>query len=73
MPESDPRPARETLAEDPPGARPYPPEPVAKRAQGARSPGQSEPGDMGAFDTKTDAEPRHEGPSGNGGSGYRGA
>ncbi|MGU3666693.1 hypothetical protein ACLBX9_21085 [Methylobacterium sp. A49B] len=73
MPESDPGPARETLAEDPPGGRPYPPEPVAKRAQGARSPGQSEPGDMGAFDTTTGAQPRHESPSGNGAWGYRGA
>jgi hypothetical protein len=31
MSESDPRPARDVLAEDPAGARPYPPEPVAKR------------------------------------------
>lgn len=73
MSESDPRPARDVLAEDPAGARPYPPEPVAKRPQGPRSPGQSEPGDMGAFDNRDYAEPQHESPAGDGGTGYRGA
>lgn len=73
MSESDPRSARDVLAENPPGARTYPPEAVPKRPQGPRSPGQSEPGDMGAFDNKTYAEPQHESPAGNRGSGYRGA
>ncbi|MBE7244997.1 MAG: hypothetical protein INR63_08605 [Actinomycetospora chiangmaiensis] len=73
MSESDSRPALDVLAEDPAGARAYPPKPMAKRPQGPRSPGQSEPGDMGAFDNKAYAEPQHESPAGNGGTGYRGA
>lgn len=48
MSESDPRPARAVRAGDEPGVRPYPPADVSKRPQGSRSPGQSEPGDMGA-------------------------
>lgn len=73
MSEPDPRPAREGRAENEPGARPYPPTDVSKRPQGPRSPGQSEPGDMGAFDGKSCGESQHESPAGDGGSGYRGA
>jgi hypothetical protein len=73
MSESDPGPARDVLSEDPPGARPYPPQPAAERPQGPRSPGQSEPGDMGDFGGEAAAEPRHERPAGDGGTGYRGA
>ncbi|WP_342112232.1 hypothetical protein [Methylobacterium sp. SI9] len=68
----DPGAARTVLTEDPPGARPYLPEPVSRRPQDPRSPGQSEPGDMGAFEGGTGAEPRHEGPARHGGTGYRG-
>ncbi|SDO68859.1 hypothetical protein SAMN05216360_13713 [Methylobacterium phyllostachyos] len=68
----DPNTAQTVLAEDPPGARTYPPEPVAKAPQGPRSPGQSEPGDMGAFEAQTDAAPGAENPAGDGGTGYRG-
>lgn len=75
--QSDPHPsapdsARTVLSEDPAGARPYLPEPMSGRPQGPRSPGQSEPGAMGAFERYTDAKPRHEGPEGDGGTGYRG-
>jgi len=67
-----PSPARTVLTEDPPGARPYLPDPESGRPQGPRSPGQSEPGDMGAFEDGAEAEPRHENPAGDGGTGYRG-
>ncbi|MCJ2087213.1 hypothetical protein MKK88_14640 [Methylobacterium sp. E-005] len=68
----DPDAARTVLTEDPPGARPYLPGSVSKHPQDPRSPGQSEPGDMGAFEGGTEAEPQREGPAGNGGTGYRG-
>lgn len=70
MSASDPRPARAVRAEDGPGARPSPPTEVSKRPQGPRSPGQSEPGDMGAFGGKTSEAPQHARPAGRG---YRGA
>ena len=72
MREPDPKPAREPSAEDPPGARPYPAETASARPQGRRSPGGSEPGDMGDFDDKTDAAPPRASPGDKGGTGYRG-
>jgi hypothetical protein len=73
MQESDPRSPREERVELPSGGRPYPAAEPPERPQGPRSSGQSEPGDMGAFDDKTYAAPRPESPAGDGGRGYRGA
>lgn len=72
MSASDPNAARRVLTEDPPGARPYLPGPASGQPQRPRSPGESEPADMGAFETGTEAEPRHESPAGDGGNGHRG-
>ncbi|GJE15120.1 hypothetical protein FOHLNKBM_6198 [Methylobacterium longum] len=69
---ADPKTPQEVIAEAPAGARPYLPGNVARRSQGPRSSGESEPGDMGAFDNKEYEEPQHESTKGDGGSGYRG-
>ncbi|WP_238296778.1 hypothetical protein [Methylobacterium soli] len=68
----DPKTPQEVIAEAPSGARPYPSGSVAKRPQGPNSPGESEPGDMGAFDNQEYEEPQHESTQGNDESGYRG-
>ena len=72
MSSADPKTPQEVIAEAPPGKRPYPPGEVSDRPQGPRSAGQSEPGEMGAFDNKVYEEPQHESTKGDDGSGYRG-
>ena len=72
MSSADPKTPQEVIAEIPPGERPYPSGEVAGRPQGPRSSGESEPGDMGAFDNKEYEEPQHESTKGDDGSGYRG-
>lgn len=69
----DPTTAQEVITEAPSGARPYQPGDVAERPQGPRSPGEAEPGDMGAFDNKEYEDPQHESTKGNCESGYRGS
>ena len=69
MSDADPKTPQEVIAEAPSGARPYVPGDVAKRPQGPRSTGQSEPGDMGAFDNE---EYRHDKAKGDSEGGYRG-
>ena len=73
MSRTEPTPAQEVVTEAPSDARPYPPSDVAVRPQGPRSPGESEPRDMGAFDDEEYEEPQYESTKGNGKSGYRGA
>ncbi len=72
MIDADPKTPQEVITEASSGARPYLSGDVAKRPQGPRSPGESEPGDMGAFDNKEYEEPQHESTKGNDESGYRG-
>ncbi|WP_267359105.1 MULTISPECIES: hypothetical protein [unclassified Methylobacterium] len=63
-PETDP-------AETPPGERAYEDLPVKDTVEGPRSPGATEPGDMGAPEGDQEALP-HEHPRDDG-KGYRGA
>lgn len=72
MSSADPKTPQEVVSEGQPGVRPYISGDVAGRPQGPRSPGESEPGDMGASDNKEYEEPQHESTKGNGGSSYRG-
>ncbi|WP_162560594.1 hypothetical protein [Methylobacterium durans] len=72
MSKDDPKAPQDVIAEVPAGTRPYQSGDVADRPQGPWSPGQSEPGDMGAFDNKEYEEPQHESTKGDGESGYRG-
>jgi hypothetical protein len=72
MSDVDPKTLQEVITEASSGARPYLSGDVTKRPQGPRSAGQSEPGDMGAFEDKEYEEPQHENTKGNDGSGYRG-
>lgn len=72
MSDADPKTPQEVITEAPSGARPYVPGDGAKRPQGPRSTGQSEPGDMGAFDEKEYKEPRRESTKGDSESGHRG-
>ena len=67
-----PKTSQDVITEIPAGERPYPSGGVSDRPQGPRSSGQSEPGDMGAFDNKEYEEPQHESIKGDDGSGYRG-
>ena len=69
---TDPKTSQDVIAEIPAGERPYLPGGVSDQPQGPRSSGQSEPGDMGAFDNKDYEEPQHESTKGDDGSGYRG-
>ncbi|MGH1570449.1 hypothetical protein ACRAWG_06960 [Methylobacterium sp. P31] len=57
MSASDPRSAREILAEDPPGARTYLPEAVPKRPQGPRSPASPNPATWGPSTTRLTPSP----------------
>ncbi len=66
-------PTEATRPDDPvetPSARTYEPRPVASPVQGHRSPGASEPGDMGA--ERAEERPPRDESGADGGKGYRG-